>query len=156
MVSQPTTTLEDVRIIFRNFSGAENRYNRKGDRNFSVVLTKELADQLAQLGYNVKTRPPREEGDEPLIHLAVKVKFSENGRPPRVVLISSSGRRNLDEDSIGILDWADIQTVDMIIRPFQWELNGDTGITAYLNAIYVTIREDDLERKYSTFEGETN
>lgn len=145
-------TLEDVRIIFRNFTGAEGRYNRKGDRNFSVVLSAEQAEYLQGLGFNVKFPGPREDGEIPDPRLAVKVKYSENGRPPRAVLINSRGKTNLTEESISILDWARIEHVDMIIRAFQWELDGASGVTAYLNAIYVTISEDELELKYADVE----
>jgi hypothetical protein len=48
-----------------------------------------------------------------------------------------------------MLDWADITNVDMIIRPFSWEVQGKTGIKAYLKSIFVTIQEDALEIKYS-------
>ena len=46
-------TLEDVCIIFRNFEGKEGQYNRAGDRNFAVVLTKEMAKAMMEDGWNV-------------------------------------------------------------------------------------------------------
>lgn len=138
--------LENRRIIFRNFSGEEGRFNAKGDRNFNVLLNHDEADGMAQDGWNVKYLQPREEGDEPQPRLDVAVKFGKN--PPRVVLITSRGRTNLTEDMVGLLDWAEIENVDLIIRPYEWEVNGRTGVKAYLKSIYVTIREDALELKY--------
>lgn len=35
------SAVENARIIFRNFSGEERMYNKKGDRNFTLVLTPE-------------------------------------------------------------------------------------------------------------------
>ncbi len=144
-------TIEDARVIFRNFSGVEGTYNRAGDRNFNVILPPELAEQMEEDGWNVKYLKPREEGDEPTPRIEVKVKYSKNprSRPPRVVMITSRGRTPLGEDEVGILDWAPFQTVDLIIRPYQWEVNGRTGVSAYLQSIFVTIEEDELEKKYA-------
>lgn len=139
--------LEDVRIMFRNFSGKEGQYNRAGDRNFVVFLSNQLAKQMADDGWNVKHLKPREEGDEPQATLQVRVNF-DSGRPPRVVMVTSRGKTPLGVDEVSILDWAEIEKVDLIIRPYEWDVNGKRGIKAYLQSIFVTIVEDDLERKY--------
>lgn len=143
----PEVTIENARILFRNFSGAERKYNALGDRNFAVALTPELAQQLSQLGFNVKTRAPREEGDEPLVFVQVKVSYT--GRPPRVVLITSRRRTELTEDLVPMLDAADIRNVDLILRGWEYNINGNTGVSCYLKTMYVTINEDDLDLKYS-------
>lgn len=151
-VNDNNVTLEDARIVFRNFAGKEGQYNREGDRNFAVVLDDETAKKMKADGWNVKTKPPREEGDDDFNYLSVTVGFK--GRPPRLVLISYGGgevprRTTLDKDTCEILDYADMKTVDMIIRPYTWAVSGKTGTKAYLHALYVTINEDDLERKYA-------
>lgn len=138
--------LESRRILFRNFEGLEGRFNAKGNRNFNVVLEPEEAEAMLKDGWNIKYLQPREEGDEPLPRLEVTVKFGKV--PPRVILITSKGKTQLDEDMVKILDWAEIENVDMIVRPYEWEVNGKTGVKAYLKSIYVTIREDELEKKY--------
>jgi hypothetical protein len=138
--------LEGRRILFRNFSGEEGRFNAKGKRNFSVLLKDDEAEAMLGDGWNVKYLQPREEGDTPQPRLEVSVHYGK--RPPRVVLITSRGKTPLDESMISLLDWAEIVDVDMIIRPYEWEVNGKTGVKAYLKSIYVTIREDALEQKY--------
>ena len=133
--------IDDARIIYRNFSGEGSKFNREGDRNFSVIIDDPaIADELVAQGWNVKIREPREEGDNPFIHLPVKVKFNERG--PRIYLITGDRRNELDEESVGILDNVDIISVDLDIRPYDWEVNGKTGRTAYLHSMRV-IQEVD-------------
>lgn len=139
--------LENVRIVFRNFSGAEGKYNRAGDRNFAVLLDDETAQAMANDGWNVKYLKPREEDEAPQAYLQVKVSYK--GRPPKVVMITSRGKSNLGEDMVSILDWTEIKNVDMTLNPYEWEVNGKTGVTAYLKTIFVTIHEDALDLKYA-------
>lgn len=149
---ESTVLMEGVKIIFRNFEGKEGQYNRAGDRNFGVLLDTDVAEAMANDGWNIKFLKPREEdadeGEEPQAWLPVSVNF-DKGRPPRVIMITSRGRTNLDEKSVELLDWADIQNVDLIVRPYTWEVNGKTGVKAYLQSLYVTVEEDELERKYA-------
>ena len=146
-------TLEDVKIIFRNFKGREGPYNKEGDRSFAALLTPEQATYFQREGWNVKTTKEREVDDEMLggePYLPVAVHYSDRGRPPTVVMIGSRGRTNLDIDTIELLDFADIVNVDLKVRPFDWgPINGKYGRKAYLQAIYVTVNEDDLELKYA-------
>lgn len=150
-----TVLMEGVRIIFRNFAGKEGQYNREGDRNFAVLLDDKTAEDMAADGWNVKWLRPREEDadegrEEPQAYLPISVNFK--GRPPRIVLITSRGRTNIDEDQVEMLDWADIINVDLIVSPYAWTVNDKSGIKAYLQSLYVTIQEDPLELKYSELE----
>ena len=143
--------IDDARIIYRNFAGAPSKFNREGDRNFAVVIEdQDIAEALTEKGWNVKIKPPREEGDEPFMFLPVKVKFNERG--PRVYLQNSLGGRNrvtLDEDTVGILDNVDIINVDLDIRPYDWDVQGKTGRTAYLQSICVTQEVDRFLDHYA-------
>ena len=128
--------IDDARIIYRNFAGRGDKYNREGDRNFAVVIPdEEMADELTNLGWNVKIKPPREDGDTPFMFLPVKVKF--NDRDPNVYLKTGNVQNKLDEESVGLLDNIDIISVDLDIRPFDWDVNGKQGRTAYLKSIRV-------------------
>ena len=152
MAKPQNITLENVSIVFRNFSGADGPFNKAGDRNFGLLIDQESAEAMERDGWNIKYLKPREEGDTPQAWLKVKVNF--NGRPPRVVLISENGsgeksKTNLSEDMVSILDWAPLESVDLIINPYEWSVNGNTGITAYLQSIFATMAQDDLEKKYA-------
>lgn len=141
-------TIEDARIVFRNFAGREGQFNREGDRNFAVLLDDpKLVKVLQKDGWNIKFLRAREEGDEEQPYLQVSVNF--DGRPPKVAIITSRGRTNLGEREVEMLDWADIRQCDLIVRPYHWNVNGKSGIKAYLQSLFATIEEDELELKYA-------
>lgn len=139
--------LENARILFRHFSGEKDDFHAPGQRDFSVALPNEVGEEMEKNGWNIKWLEPREEGDLPQAILKVKVNFS--GRPPEINLVTSRNKTRLDEHTVGILDYADILNADMFITPYDWTVNGRSGRTAYLSKLFVTIREDELDRKYA-------
>lgn len=155
MADENTVLMEGVRIIFRNFAGKEGQYNREGDRNFAVLLDEKVADAMTTDGWNVKWLKPREDDEDETeqAYLPVSVKYSA-GRPPRIVIITSRGRTNMGEDEVEMLDWADITNVDLIVRPYEWNVSGKTGTKAYLQSMYITIEEDALEQKYAEMDSQ--
>lgn len=138
--------VENARLIFKNFAGEESKFNRAGNRNFCVILDGDSAEDLRQMGWNVKALRPREDEDEPTYYLQVTVAFGNF--PPKVIMISGKTKTVLDEESIDTLDYAEIANVDLIIRPYHWEVNGKEGIKAYLKTMYVTIEQDVFAGKY--------
>ena len=140
--------ISDARIIYRNFEGAGSKFNREGDRNFAVIIpNEELCQELINEGWNVKIKEPRDEYDEPFMFLPVKIKF--NSRGPAAYIDNGNTITRLTEDTIHILDEIDIASVDMDLRPYDWEVNGKTGRTAYLQAINVIQNIDRFGAKYA-------
>lgn len=147
--------IDDARIIFKNFEGRGDKFNREGDRNFSLrIYDMEDADALKDRGWNVRIKDGRDEDDGPFMRLPVKVKF--NNRGPRVYLISGANRVPLNENTIGCLDEIDIERIDMDIHPYDWEVNGRTGRTAYLEAMEVVQQIDRFAARYEAKRGEEN
>lgn len=141
--------IENARIIFRNFAGIGTKYNREGDRNFAVIIpNEEIKDILVENGWNVKIKPPREEDDTPFMFLPVKIKF--NSRGPAAYIVSGDQVTRLNEETIDMLDEIDIDSVDMDIRPYDWEVNGKQGRSAYLQAINVRQNIDRFGARYAS------
>ena len=140
--------IEGARIIWRNFEGRGDKYNREGDRNFALVIPdEEMKDALVEEGWNVRTRPARDEESDPLFYLPVKVKFNDRG--PSVYLVTGPNAVKLNEDTVGMLDDVDILNVDLNIRPYDWEVSGKTGRSAYLQSIEVTQNLDSIDARHA-------
>ena len=139
--------IDDARIIFKNFEGRGDKFNREGDRNFSLLIEDpKTADAMIEKGWNVKIKEGRDPDEGPFMRLPVKVKFTDYG--PTVYLNSAGNVVKLNEESIGCLDNIEIETVNMDIRPYDWEVNGKTGRTAYLQSMEVIQRIDRFAARY--------
>ena len=139
--------IENARIMFRNFSGRPSRFNDEGKRNFCVVIERSLALCLKEEGWNVRQLRPKDLDGEPGEYY-IQVAVSYKNIPPTIMVIQGENQQLLDESTVGSLDWADIENVDLIIRPYQWDVKGDQGVKGYVKSMYVTLEEDRFREKY--------
>lgn len=145
MVNQ-NLTIENARIIFRNFSGEASKYNRRGDRNFCVLLDNDIASMLKNDGWTIRYLKPRDEDETPQAYMQVKVSFENI--PPQVILVTKKNKKALDDTNVEMLDWAELERVDLIIRPYNWSVEGKSGVKGYLKTGYFTIVEDEFAERY--------
>lgn len=144
--------LENVRIGFKNFEGKEGKFNKAGDRSFAVFLDMEVAEELARDGWNVKFPkertgnfdPDEEDTRNPYLSVAI----SSRAYPSNIILVSGETPSKLEEDQFQMLDWAELENVDLVIRPYTYEVHGKAGIKAYLKTGYFTIVTDAFAHKY--------
>jgi hypothetical protein len=141
--------IEDVTIAFRNFEGKEDTYNRAGDRNFAILLDEDLAAEMERDGWNVKHLKAREDDETPQAYIQVAVSYK--ARPPKIGMVTSKGLTYLGEDEVEMLDWVDIETADVTLNPYEWAVNGKTGVKAYLQSLFIKIEEDYLQQKWTAF-----
>lgn len=148
----PPLTIENAKLIYRNFGGRQTVYNAEGDRNFGIVLDDPaLIEQLRRDKWNVKEKDPKEEGDESWFFLPVSVGYKF--RPPVITRLTASGRMRITEELVEMLDYEDIIVCDVTLNPYAWEMpSGASGIKAYLKTMYITVEEDALEAKYAIHE----
>lgn len=134
---------------FRNFRGEKNDCNTNGDRKFTLLLNENIADRLKERGWNVKMWVPKNDDptrvpEPPVPILDVAVDFSKPDMfPVTIEMKTGDDVVELDEDTVGILDTADILNADIVLRPHYWNMNGRTGIKAYLKKLTVTLEEDE-------------
>lgn len=144
-------TFKNATLMWRNFRGQGTDFNPAGNRNFAVLITDPAeAERLTDEGWNLKQLKPRDDDDTPAWALKVKVKFGV--RPPKVYLVTYPNgeikKTMLDEETIGMLDWAEVQKVDLVVSAYDWTMHGKDGRTAYLDVMYFTPIEDELSGDY--------
>lgn len=143
-------TLEDAKFFGRpNFSGVEDRFKDER-RKFTVLIPNDVADQLREMGWNVKTNIPTQEelkefpDREPLSHLKVMV---DDGS-----IVQIRMGENVEQLTVGnfsVIDRSRIETMDMEIRAWEYDPDERPGqYSARLVALVANIRPNILEQKY--------
>lgn len=149
-MARGTISFASAKIGFRNFAGQEGPFNKAGDRNFVIFMDTERAQELEAEGWNIKWPKPNAnivpEEDERNPYIPVSASY--NLYPPKIVLITGDTMNVLQEDELSMLDWAEIEKADAVLRPYHWSVNGKSGIKAYVEALYITISTDVFFDQY--------
>lgn len=172
VISKSQVTFEGAEIGFRNFEGREGMYNKEGDRSFAIFISNEDAVELENLGWNIKWPKERDHTqyeDTRRPFLTVSVAFDpipvkayqvtvlktrdeliNLGRAEDANTVDGSLTTStmLGPDTIGMLDWAELSNVDLVVRPYNWSVSGKSGIKAYLKTGFFQLMVDDIAKKY--------
>lgn len=139
--------IEDAKIIFPNFSGREGRYNREGNRCFSVMVPDEkLALQLKDDGWNIRERVINGEGTGEYYINGVNINFDYYIKP--VIYYISNGNEIeltpeiMDSGIAAQLDGRGAERYDVSIRPRSWErTDGSIGIKGYVDEMRIVAKK---------------
>lgn len=151
----PVYTFEDCRLMpgrFKNFSGRVDSYKNTRKRFNVIIDDLDLARKMSEEGWNVKFREGREEEDVTAT-LEIKINFNVqyDSMRPIVKLMSGNSQVLLDDETIGMLDYAEIVHLDIRFVGRWYSKDGREGYSTWLRSMYVTIEEDPLEAKYRNF-----
>lgn len=138
--------IDNAKIAFRNFAGAEGKFNPAGNRNFCVFLPEDVAKSMEAEGWNIRWL--NSYPDEPAQGI-ISVKLNFGNYPPNIILISDGKMTRLDENTVDTLDFAELEKVDLILRGYEWNVSGKHGIKAYLKTGYFILVVDELAKKYA-------
>ena len=143
--------VRDAKIIFRNFSGRDTKYDNSGKKTFCIFIgDRETADMLRDYGWYVKPLKSRNDEEEHFC-IQVTVKFHEDREflNPVIEAYTRQQKTVLDDESVGILDFADIYNINIVLSPYYYkDRNGESKISAYLKKLAVAIDEDDFSDEY--------
>ena len=139
--------IEDANVIFPNFSGRESRYNRAGNRCFSVVVPdKDLAMQLREDGWNIRERIINDEPTGEYYINGVNLNYDYYLKP--IIIYVTNGNEIeltpelLDAGIAAQLDGRGAERYDMSIRPKSWERSdGSIGIKGYVDEMRIIAKK---------------
>lgn len=150
-------SIENLRnrdIIYRNFSGRQTQYNRNGNQKFSIVIDPAMGAKLAKEGWNVKSRPSKNDEEEEFCTLEVRVRFDLSFARPKIKQFTRNGSVVINEHNIANFDDAEFKQADIVLRQYAWtNPAGETGVSAQLAEMYVRLEEGVLEAKWAEEEG---
>lgn len=147
----PKLNIENANILpggWRNFAGRETEINRDGKRTFCVVIPEDMVEVLTADGWNVKERRYEDEPENTFHFLTVNVSY-RGYYPPEIAIFANGVRTDLDQDTVGQIDRMRIKKASLSINPSRWDVNGKTGISAYLDCLYIAIDEEAWKSNFA-------
>lgn len=127
--------IDNAKLVLVDFSGMKNRYGNA--REFGVKIDDETAARkLRELGFNVKSW-----ADMTFIKVKVGGKHF-----PTIYIRDGEENRMLSPNEFGRIDNMRIDRADLDIRPYDWNVNGNTGRSAYLDTMLIYPHADRFGR----------
>lgn len=152
----PPVTFRNCQVIFKNFSGRPDNYHPRGgdNRSFCVIIPdNELAQEMTNDGWNVRMLRPRDDEEQPVPYIQVKVNYSGD-YPPNIYMISGHRKTLLDAETVCELDHTRFVKADVRISPYTYtdRDSGEERLSAYVRDMYVTVEVDELAEEYADYD----
>ena len=154
MAERRLIMLEDTNFIYNtNFSGDPDRDRFGSDvRKANIIIPSyDQAMQMIDEGFNVRQTNPaegEEEGFTPTYYVSASLNYDTKW-PPKVYLVSNNAEpKELDEQSVGILDKCYIKNVNAVLNPYYNARTGKKSL--YVRTMYVEqdVSDDPFRGRY--------
>lgn len=151
-----TLIWEDITIMgrsYRNFDSAPKSWTPRGQKGpcqFAMALTEARVMELEEMGVEINyTKPWPDAPDdwEPTPFVTVHLRY--DNYPPEVWKVTKSRRVELTEETVGLLNYAEIVTADLRFRVSHFQGARGEGYKLYAQKLYVTVDEDQMDVKYA-------
>lgn len=146
----------DREVRSRNFGGEEKKdpytgrtVNSPGYRNFLLYISEEIAEELKDLGCEVKYTKVQGPNDVPVPYISVSVSYYL--KPVEANLISNNVVTPLDENHIDKINNVDIKNMCLQIEfgREKTHMNGTKYIPVFAQKIWVEISPNYISEKYA-------
>ena len=147
MTQTNTVTLNNVGIIFPNFAGRTDQYNKTGIRNFSVTISNDTAEAMLADGFNVKFPKPNPEIDPdddrrlPTLNITVSNDHDNIPYGIRIFLVDGENEQRVDNTNLDMLDGLDIDYANVKFSIYDWSVNGTSGRKPYLQSLQLFLKD---------------
>lgn len=146
--------IEGARIGFKNFRGEKDEVNKSGNRTCVVYISDfAFAEELADEGWNIKfpDQPEGHDSDERVRHPYLSLTARYDNFPPKIYMIEETTQTKelLNEETVSLLDTTELETVDLMITPYHYTANGNTGVKAYIKEMYAVMVPSPFFAKYN-------
>ena len=137
---------ENAQIFGKNFSGT--RFNPQGGkRSFCLYVDDEnVLKQLADEGITIRTK--EFEDEEPRNYVVVNINFNSK-IPPVIQMKSGKAITRMTEELVNQeFDSMIFDKCNIIVNVGHWTYNGTSGVSLYLDKMYVTILRDRFAEEF--------
>lgn len=142
-------------LWWRNMQGSATPVSPAGVRSFAIRLDDDIAQQLVEEGWTCIAFKPKDKNDpdSPILpRFKIKMRF-DSPMPPKIYIANSDGTRRTEVDESYLddqnIDSRGIEWCDIAVNPYNWNVRGDSGCSAYLSELTIKLKEGAFAHKYA-------